>query len=169
MRSFPLSILVALAALTAGVGCSSNALDTDPTLFVTATTKNPTANVTQSAAGTGVTGGFTISLHLGLRAASSANVNLQGFQVTTKDKTTIVIDSVPLKPINTTFPITLEPGDDEDVPLEVDLGSSLFSKDVGTKLCNFSDMIYTGSLTDSLRDGVVPLDTAVITVTGCGP
>ncbi|MFO0592896.1 MAG: hypothetical protein U0441_35460 [Polyangiaceae bacterium] len=170
MQRLTLPIIAAAIALTAGVGCSSGGINTDPTLFVTATANNPTANVTKVAAGTSVTGGFTIALHLGARASGSADVSLNSFQVTTSDKKTVVIDSLPLKAVGVTLPITLEPGDDEDLKLEIDLGSKVLTSDEGTKLCAFSSpssVIFTGSLNDTLRGGALPVDSEVITVTGC--
>lgn len=172
MQRLTLTIFAAACALTAGVGCSSGGINTDPTLFVTATAKDPMANVTKVAAGTSATGGFTIALHLGARASGSADVTLNSFQITTTDKKTVVVDSVPLKPVGATLPVTLEPGDDEDLKVEIDLGSKLFTSDEGTKLCAFSSpssLIFTGSINDTLRGGALPLDSGVITVTGCTP
>ncbi len=171
MRRLPLpTFLLAAPVLLAGAGCSSGlGIETDPTVFVTATAESPTVNVVNEALGTSVSGGFTLSLHLGARASGSSDVNIQGFQITTKDKNTVVVDVVPLEASNAKLPITLDPGGDEEVKLQINLGSDLLAKEVGQKLCNFSEMIYTGSLTDSLRGGTLPLDSDLVTVSGCVP
>lgn len=165
MRSLSIPFVVALLAST---GCSSGGINTDPTIFVDAKVTNPTVAVEQKALGTAVTGGFTLSLHLGARAVGPSDVALQGFQLKSTDENTVVVDALPLAAKGQTFPITVDPGTDEDVDVVIDLGNDLLAKDIGQKLCNFGEVRYIGSITDSLRGGTIPVRTdPPVKVTGC--
>jgi hypothetical protein len=164
---FP-TFLLAAAALLAGAGCSSNALDTDPTLFVAATVKSATVNVDQTNMLVAtLNGGFTLSLHLGIRASSEAEVNVQQFELVSEDQNTIIVPSLPLTAKGQTLPIVVEPGSDEDVPITIE--ATELKGDEGTKLCSFGSVRYRGSLTDSLRGGTVPVLVDPVDVTGCTP
>lgn len=167
MRAHSL-LLLAAVALSGNAGCSSDSFNTDPNIFVLATVSDPSVAVEQKALGTAVTGGFTMSLHLGARASDSSDVNLEGFQLKSEDENTIVVDALPLAAEGRKFPITVEPDTDEDVKIVIDLGSDLLAKDIGQKLCNFGKVRYLGSITDSLRGGSTPVRTdPPVQVTGC--
>lgn len=155
--------------LLASAGCSSKTFDTDPTIFVDAKVTEPTVAVEQKALGTAINGGFTLSLHLGIRAAGSSDVNLEGFQLTSEDQNTIVVDALPLAATGETLPITVDPGFDETAKITINLGNDLLAKDIGQKLCNFGTVRYRGSISDSLRGGDVPVLTDPVQVTGCTP
>jgi hypothetical protein len=164
LRGMRRILLLCATALLGSTGCGIN---TDPTIFVDAKVETPTVNVSQKALGTSVTGGFTLSLHLGARAVGPAQVNVQSFQLLSEDQKTVEADSLPLKATGRTLPITIDPDTDLSVPIEIDLGSELLSKDVGTKLCSFGTARYSGSITDSLRGGTVPVLTDPVPVKGC--
>ncbi len=165
----PLSstLLIAASALLAGAGCSSNALDTDPTLFVAATVKDATVDVQTSPnmLVKTLSGGFTLALHLGIRASGDADVNVQQFELVSEDQNTLIVESLPLTAKGQSLPIVVEPGTDEDVPITIE--ATELKGDEGTKLCSFGTVRYRGSLTDSLRGGTVPVLTDPVKVTGC--
>lgn len=163
---FP-SFLGVAAVLVAGLGCDG--VNTDPSIFVEISVSNPTVAVQEVALGTAVTGGFTMSLHLGARAADSTTVNVQGFELVSEDQNTIIVDALPLAAKGGTLPIVVDPDTDEDVEIVIDLGDDLLTKDIGQKLCSFGKARYRGSITDSLRGTTVPVLTDPVAVTGCTP
>lgn len=159
--------LLAAVALSGSAGCGVN---TDPSIFVELTVKDPTVDVANSTTlGTAITGGFTLEVHLGARAAGSSEVAVQQFELVSKDENTVVVESLPLAADGQPLPLTVEPDTDEDVAIVIDLGSKLLAKDIGQKLCNFGEVKYRGSITDSLRGTTLPVLTDPVTVTGCVP
>jgi hypothetical protein len=165
MRFSFLSVAVVLSAC---LGCDG-ALNTDPAIFVDVDVTDPTIAVENNALGTVVNGGFTMSLHLGARAAGSSTVNVQSFELVSEDQNTVIVDALPLRAEGQALPIVVEPDTTEDIPIVIDLGSDQLPADVGQKLCSFARAIYRGSITDSLRGTTVPVLTDPVTVTGCTP
>lgn len=155
------------ALLFGSAGCGSE-LSTDPTVFVEASVVNPTVDVVASSAiQKELQGGFTLMLHLGPRAAGTAEVSLDGFALVSLDQKTVIVDSLPLKAKGETLPIQVEPDSDEEIAIEID-DRKLDQNEVN-KVCSFSEARFTGSLTDSLRGGTAPVVTGPVNViaTGC--
>lgn len=161
-----LALLPCTVALIAAAGCDG--INTDPSIFVDVQVSSPTVAVEEKALGAVVTGGFTMSLHLGARAASSTTVNVQGFQIVSEDQNTVIIDSLPLAAEGQLLPIVVEPDTDEDVSIVIDYGTDLATPEEGQKLCSFGTVRYRGTITDSLRGTTVPVLTDPVQVTGCG-
>lgn len=159
----PLLPLAVLGAV--GLGCDG--INTDPSIFAEVSVSSPTIAVQEVALGTAVSGGFTMSLHLGARAADSTTIQVQGFELVSEDQNTIIVDSLPLAAKGATLPILVEPDTDEEVQIVIDLGDDLLAKDIGQKLCAFGKARYRGSITDSLRGTTVPVLTDPVQVTGC--
>lgn len=155
------------AAVLAGLGCDG--LNTDPTIFVDVDVLNPTVAVEEKALGTAVDGGFTMSLHLGARAAGSSEVGVKAFELVSEDQNTIIADSLPLAGKGAILPVVIEPDSDLDIEVVIDLGGDLLESEVGQKLCAFGKVRYRGAITDSLRGTDVPVLTDPVQVTGCTP
>jgi hypothetical protein len=153
-------------ALLAGLGC--NGINTDPSIFVDVEVTSPAVAVAEQALGAEVTGGFTMSLHLGARAAGQTTVNVQGFELVSDDQNTVIVDALPLEAQGQLLPIVVEPDTDEDVDIVIDYGGDLIETEVGQKLCSFGTVRFRGSITDSLRGTTVPVLTDPVQVTGCG-
>lgn len=162
-----LLFLPVAAALVASLGCDG--INTDPSIFVDVDVLDPTVAVENNALGTVVTGGFTMSLHLGARAAGSSAVNVQGFELISEDQNTIIVESLPLAADGAALPIVVEPDTDEEFAIVIDLGSDQLPQEVGQKLCSFGKVRYRGTITDSLRGTTVPVLTDPVQVTGCTP
>ena len=161
------ALLPVLAALLAGAaGCDE--LNTDPTIFADAKVEAPYVDVRQKALGADITGGFTLSLHLGPRAADSTDVALEGFQLVSEDQNTLIVDSLPLRAKSGTLPVTLDPGSDEHIDILIDYGGKLAPKEEGDKMCSFGVVRFRGSISDSLRGTSQPVLTDIVDVTGCG-
>jgi len=169
MRWIP--FFLGATALFGSVGCDgAGGIDTDPTIFVDITVEDPRVNVDNSnALGTAITGGFTMKLHLGARAAGSSDVALESFELTSQDENTVVVDSgeLLLATNGQPLPVTVEPDSDEEVEIVIDLGSKLLEVETGQKLCNFGVVRYRGSISDSLKGTSLPVLTEPVTVTGC--
>jgi hypothetical protein len=165
MRWIP---LLGAAALLGSLGCGS--LNTDPNIFVELVSVTDfTVNVVEKGPlVTELTGGFTLTLHLGARASGPGEVNVQGFELISGDKNTIIVGSLPLVAKDATLPIEVEPDSDEVVTLEID--AKELAPDDGQKLCSFGKVLYRGSISDSLRGGTVPVESPEpVEVTGCMP
>lgn len=158
-----------IAPLAAGLLASVGCVNTDPTIFTEVTPKDFSVNVEQQALGAQITGGFTLELHLGARAAGSSEVDIQQFEIISKDENTIIVDSLPLAVDGQELPIVVEPDTDADVVVKIDYGSQLEENSVGDNLCNFGLVRFRGSVTESLKGGTVPVLTEPLQVTGCAP
>lgn len=132
-------------------------INTDPAIYIDVEVSKPTLAVEQQALGAKLTGGFTLSLHLGARAADSSEVSLQAFDLLSEDKNTVVYDGLPLVAPGQAFPIVVEPDTTIDVDLQVDTGTDLIPKSDGDTICSFGVVRYQGSLDDSLRETGVPI------------
>lgn len=161
MRSHVFFFVTAVSAIA---GCGIN---TDPTIFVDASVTEPSVAVEEKALGTAIKGGFTLSLHLGARAAGSSQIDLKGFQLTSDDQNTIVVDGLPLAATGMIFPIVVEPDTDEDVEITINYGNDLVAADVGQKICMFGSVRFRGAISDSLRGTDIPVLTDPVQVTGC--
>lgn len=166
MRSLAVAPLLA-ALLLGATGCDE--LNTDPSIFADAKVEDPYVDVREKPLGADITGGFTLALHLGPRAADSTKVALEGFQLVSEDQNTLIVDSLPLRAESATLPVTLEPGSDEDIAILIDYGGDLAPKEEGDKMCSFGLVRFRGSISDSLRGTSQPVLTDPVDVTGCGP
>lgn len=165
MRSLALAPALALALLGA-VGCG---VDTNPNIFVKAGVEDPYLDVQKKGAlGAAVTGGFTLTLDLGARAADSTEVSLEGFELVSQDEKTLIVSPLPLRADGASFPITVDPGTDEAIEILIDYGSDLATEEEGNKLCSFGLVKFRGSISDSLRGTSQPVLTEAVDVTGCG-
>jgi hypothetical protein len=166
MRS--LALATALAAVLLGAAGCGDGLNTDPSIFVEAKVEDPYLDVQKKGAlGADVTGGFTLTLHLGPRAADSTKVALEGFQLVSEDQNTLIVDSLPLRAEGATLPVTVDPGDDKDIEILIDYGGDLATQEEGDKLCSFGLIRFRGSISDSLRGSPQPVLTDPVDVTSC--
>lgn len=154
---------VFLACAAASLGC----INTDAAIFVDASTENPAVNVKSAALGTSLSGGFSLSLHLGARAADSSDVALQSFALVTEDEKTVLADSLPLAASGATFPVTVDPDTTVDIDLAIDFGEDLVEQAVADAICNAGSVRFKGAITDSLRGTTVPVVTDPVAPTGC--
>jgi hypothetical protein len=159
-----LAFLPGAAALLTSLGC----INTDPSIFVDVQVSSPSFAVQPVALGATVTGGFTMSLHLGARAAGSSEVNVQGFELVSEDESAILVPSLPLAAEGATFPVVIEPDTDVVIDLVVDYGGDTITAAEQQTLCDAGTVRYRGSITDSLRGTTVPVLSEPVAVLGCG-
>ncbi|MBK8251355.1 MAG: hypothetical protein IPK82_01635 [Polyangiaceae bacterium] len=156
-------LFVSLVCAVVSLGC----INTDAAIFVDPSTDNPALQVQSAALGTSVSGGFSLSLHLGARAADSSDVALQSFTLVTEDEKTVLVESLPLAASGATFPVTVEPDTTVDIDLTIDFGEDLVEQAVADAICNAGSVRFKGAITDSLRGTTVPVVTDAVVPTGC--
>ncbi|MFT3774406.1 MAG: hypothetical protein QM820_54295 [Minicystis sp.] len=160
MRFHPLFLMAAAPLLA---GCPN----TDTAVFVEPSVASPTLTVAGSALGASVSGGFTLSLHLGARASGPSAVSLGQFAIQDATQTADIVSPLTLDSGSTSLPVTVEPDSDVQVALTFDTGAKLLPADVKDKLCAAAGVVITGTLQDSLQDTSTPVDSAVIHASGC--
>ena len=160
MRLTPFTLL-ALGLLLAG--CPN----TDAAVFVDPSIDAPTLAVQSSALGTGLHGGFTLSLHLGARASGPSQVSLGQFEIQDAQMKGAIVSPLVLDAGATMLPVTVSPDSDVTVTLTFDTGAKPLPADLAAKLCDPAGVVITGTIQDSLQTGATPVDSAVIKATGC--
>ena len=165
MRTPSLFLFLSASTLLAATGCD---VDTNPNIFVAAAIEDPYVDVQKKGdLGADITGGFTLTLDLGARAADSTEVSLEGFELVSKDEKTLIVSPLPLTAEGVTFPIVVEPGTKEAIEILIDYGNKLATKAEGDKLCSFGEVRFRGSISDSLQGTSEPIPPNLVDVTGC--
>ena len=154
---------LAAASLSAVAGC----VDTDPTVFVDATIRDPAAQVSAVALGTQLTGSFSLSLALGPRASGASQVTLQGFSITDADQSTTIVDALPAV-TSTPLPVEVAPDETVTLTLTFDSGADLLPAEAEAALCEAAGLRITGAIQDSLQDGATPVVSELFTATCAG-
>lgn len=156
-RLFPAALLALGLA-----GCPN----TDPSVFVDAEITDPKATVTPGALGTSLAGSFTLTLHLGARAADSSKVELGAFSIQSADRKTTIVEPLAASS-TTTFPVTVDPDSDVSAAFTFDTGKSPLPADVATELCAAGGVVISGVVDDSLKGGSTPFVSDAFHPTGC--
>lgn len=160
MRFLSLLLLVAAPLLA---GCPN----TDTAVFVDPSIDAPAMTVQSSPLGTGLTGSFTLGLHLGARASGPSMVSIGQFTIQDAQKKGDIVSPLALDSGTTQFPVTVEQDGDVNVALTFDTGTKLLPADVGPKLCDAAGVIITGTIEDSLQNTATPVESAVVKPAGC--
>lgn len=154
-KASPLLLLAPLLA-----GCPN----TDAAVFVEPAIESPALLVTSSVLNTGVTGGFTLKLHLGARASGSSQVSVGQFEIMDASMKTALITPLPLDAGSTPLPVTVAQDSDVSVAFTFE---DMLAKDVAATLCDPAGLVVSGTLQDSLQNTATPVDSAVFHATGC--
>ncbi len=161
VRSLALLLVAATVPLT---GCVS----TDPSIFVAPTISSPAVTVESSALGTGITsGGFSLDLHLGPRAAGSSTVTLGEFSILDATMTTPIVPTLDVTS-TTTFPVTVAPGSDVTASFTFG-GTATLMPPAPMELCASAGVVIGGTVDDSLAGKQTPMYSDVFQVSGCSP
>jgi hypothetical protein len=144
VRLLALPLILAAAPLAACV-------NTDKAIFVSPTISSPTATVTMVTFGTSLTGGFTLDLHLGARAAGPSTVSDPQFKFLDAQANGDVVSPIPVTG-DMTFPLTVQPDSDTVVHFTFDTGTKPLPMADGDMmhLCAPAGVVLGGVFNDSL-------------------
>jgi len=137
-----------------GAALLTSCVDADAAVFVDASVSNPSVTAMGSSLVTVLEGGFRLGLHLGPRASGSSSVSLGKFALTNADRSLTLVDPLDVT-TSTTFPVTVEV--DSDVTVDFTIATDDAPADTLSAVCGASGLRITGSIQDSLQDGLTPL------------
>jgi hypothetical protein len=161
MRKASSVFCLAALALAGLAGCN-----TDTAVFVDPTVETPKVAVQAGLLGVGVSGSFTLDLHLGARASGSSTVTLGEFElVTGKDKSPVV-SPLPLVG-DKDFPLTVDQDSDVLVHFTFDSGKNPLPQSDEPALCGAGGVAVKGTIQDSLAGSSTPVFSASIDPSGC--
>jgi hypothetical protein len=147
----PALLLVLAAPL---LGC----VNTDTAIFVDPTLSDPTATVTSLALGTGLSGSFTLDLHLGARAAGPSTVKLGQFALLDATQTTTIVPALTLTD-DVPFPATVDQNSDVIAHFTFNTGVDPLPPADKAQLCATAGVVISGAIEDSLAGRSVPFST----------
>ncbi len=153
--SFAASALVLLPAC----------INTDAAVFVEPNVSSAALTVVGSALVTGVEGSFTVSLHLGPRAADDAEVLAVGFSIVTADAAQTLVPSLGVT-ASPEFPVTVPIDSDVAVLVSVAVADNQLEANARDALCA-GDVRVRAVLQDSLRGSIVSADSEPFAPGGC--
>ena len=147
--------------------CSTGCINTDPAVFVDAKIADAMIVATDSGVAVGISGGFSLSLHLSARASGTATVTASGFSILAADGTTTIHSPLGYTP-SLPFPVSVA----QDATVEVQIGFTNKQNQLAsaalTSLCKPGGVIIQAVLDDSLRGGSFTTQTPnPVTVSGC--
>ncbi len=151
------------ALLTAGAtGC----IDTDAAVFVDASIQDPVVALEGSVAAIGVSGSYTVKLHLGPRASGPSEVSLGAFSImnASRDKTLVDVLKFVAKP---SFPVSVAVDSDTLVSVTMDEQDNVLMAETADALCQAGDIVISGALDDGLRGGTINPVSQPFAPTGC--
>ena len=156
-----------LAALcvASAAALASGCINTDTAIFVDADIDSPSLGVAQGPLGSSLSGAFSLSLHLGARAAGPSDVTLGTFNIETADRSSVIIDSLPVT-ADQASPITVEPDTTVDVAFVIDTGSDPLPKSTIDQICA-GNIVISGVVDDSLAASSTPVVSDAFSALGC--
>ncbi len=138
------SLLAALLALGMA-GC----INTDAAVFVEASIVDPVVTLQGSPAAMGISGSYTVKLHLGPRASGPSEVGLGAFTImnASRDKTLIDVLKLVAKP---SFPVSVAVDSDTLVSVSMSAEDNIQLVETTDALCQAGDIVISGALDDGL-------------------
>jgi hypothetical protein len=143
------------------VGC----IDTDAAVFVEARIDSPAVAVEGSQLVTGVTGGFTLELHLGPRASGSSSATLQSFSLVSNDGTKTIVAALGFSAAPPS-PITVEPDSTALLAVTLAANDNQLATAARDAICA-GPIRVRGVIEDSLRGTAITIDSESFSASGC--
>lgn len=140
--------------------------DPDTAVFVEPTISAPSAAVQGGTLGASLTGGFTLSLHLGPRASGASDVSVGAFDLLSADQTTTLVGPLPTV-TEPASPIRVDVDSTVEVAVTFDTGADPIPSDVGDAICAAGSVVVSGTIQDSLEDAPTPVVSEAFAVAGC--
>jgi hypothetical protein len=159
-----LTRLAALAAASLGA-VASGCVNTDTAIFVDAGIDGPSLTVAQGPLGSSMSGAFTLTLHLGARAAGASDVTFGTFNLEKADRSAVIVDGLPVSS-STASPVGVEPDTTVEVDFVIDSGADPLDMSVIDQICA-GDVVISGTIDDSLADKQTPVVSDAFSALGC--
>jgi hypothetical protein len=152
-------VLVAAAAVGL-LGC----VDTDAAVFVDARIDSPSASLQMASLASGLSGGFSLNLHLGPRASGPSDVSLGNFSLKGANGTAVDALAVSATP---PFPVSVPVDADVAVQLTFAADDNLIDNADVAAVCAPQGLQLVGALDGSLRGGTFSVTSDPFVVGGC--
>ncbi len=140
-------------------------IDTDPAVFVDPSIGAPSLTVETTALVTALSGGFSLALHLGPRAASPSTTGVSAASLVGEDGAVTLAPTLGFTSLPT-LPTTVPVDDTVTVQVTLALQDNLLPADATSTICGRNVKIRA-LVEDSLRGVPVTIDSAPFTVGGC--
>jgi len=163
LTSSPLAIVAALAFPLAG--CPN----TDPAVFIDPTISSPSLTVGMpSVLVTGITsGGFTLDLHLGARAAGPDTVKLGEFSLLNGSMSDTFVPSLQVNAGSGYTNGSAVVDQNSDLVTAFTLSTQELSSSTSSAICGAGGVVFEGSIDDSLKGTTVPVYSDIFQPSGC--